>query len=107
MTEKIVKEKRDLKGIMGNRVKKLHILLYSEICTVYCERRTEQMNVRYRVYEVTNCDAYTLCYIVTIEDIVLAASAVASKRRATLTTISKGFGESDSVLFCGTKSKLS
>ena len=39
---------KGLKGIMENWVKKLHILLNSEIRTNYCEHRTEYTKVRYR-----------------------------------------------------------
>jgi hypothetical protein len=44
--------------------------------------------------EVKSCHAYTLCYAVTIQDVVLAASVVASKERAAVPTIFKGSGES-------------
>jgi hypothetical protein len=41
---------KGVKGIMKNWVKQLHILLYSEIRTIYFERRTDNMNIRYRAF---------------------------------------------------------
>jgi hypothetical protein len=41
---------KGVKGIVGNWVEQLHTLLYSEISTIYFERRADNMNVRYRAF---------------------------------------------------------